>query len=55
MKDLQNKLLENLKGYDFNELENLLNKTNLPEAREVILNAMEKYHEKQFYKWLENN
>lgn len=52
MKELQEKLKEMLKGYSFNELVDLLNKTELPEARGTILDAMEEYHKEEFYKWL---
>ena len=52
MKELQKKLVENLKGYSFEELETLLNKNEIPEVREAIMNAMEKYYEKEFYAWL---
>ena len=53
MKELQNKLVKNLKGYSFKELEDLLNKNELPEVREAIMNAMEKYYEEEFIKWIE--
>ena len=53
MKKLQEKLIEYLKGYNFKELEDLLNKNNLPEVRETIMNAMETYYEEEFYKWIE--
>ncbi len=54
MKELQTKLIEMLKGYSFEEMKGILNKTELPEARSAILDAMEKYHEKKFYKWLDS-
>jgi hypothetical protein len=53
MKELKEKLIENLKGYSFKELEEILNKQNEPEVREAIMNAMEKYHTIQFNEWLE--
>lgn len=53
MKELQNKLIEMLRGYSFEELEKLLNSQSEPEARGAIMDAMEKYHEEQFIKWLE--
>lgn len=52
MKELQLKLINNLKGYSFKEMKELLNNTKLVEAREAILNAMEKYHNEEFMKWL---
>lgn len=52
MKELQEKLIENLKGYNFKEMEELLNRTKLPEARNAIMDAMEKYYEKEFIEWL---
>ncbi len=55
MEELETKLIEMLKGYNFKEMEKLLNKTELPEARGAIMDAMEKYHEEEFVKWLENN
>lgn len=53
MKELQETLINNLKGYSFKELEELLNKQSEPIVRGTIMNAMEKYHEIEFYKWLE--
>lgn len=53
MKELQEKLIENLKGYSFKEILNLLNKQEEPEIRGTLMNAMEKYHKERFYKWLE--
>ena len=53
MKELQEKLIENLKGYSFDEILELLNKQEVPEVREALMNAMEKYHKERFYKWLE--
>ena len=35
------------------ELEEILNNQKEPEVRETIMIAMEKYHEVEFYKWLE--
>ena len=52
MKELQKKLVENLKGYSFEELETLLNKNEIPEVREAIMKEIEKYYEKEFYAWL---
>lgn len=52
MRELQEKLITNLKGYDFKELENLLNKNTLPEVREAIMEAMEKYHKEKFNEWI---
>ena len=54
MKELQKKLIEMLKGYSFKEMEDILNRTELPEARGAILEAMEKYHKVEFNKWLES-
>lgn len=53
MKELQNKLIENLKGYSFKELEEMLNSQSQPEVREAIMNAMEKYHEEEFLNWID--
>lgn len=53
MKELKEKLIENLKGYSFKELEEILNKQSEPEVREAIMDAMEKYHTIQFNEWLE--
>lgn len=53
MKKLKEKLIENLRGYSFIELEEILNKQKEPEVRETIMEAMEKYHKIQFNEWLE--
>ena len=53
MKELQSKLITMLKGYDFEELKNMLNTQSAPEVRGAIMDAMEKYHEEKFNKWLE--
>ena len=53
MKELKEKLIENLKNYSFKELEEILNKQSEPEVREAIMDAMEKYHTIQFNEWLE--
>lgn len=52
MENLQNKLLEKLKGYSFEELIDLLNTQKLPEVRETILKAMELYYEERFILWI---
>lgn len=52
MKELKEMLIENLKGYSFEELESLLNKAQDPDVRETIMDAMEKYHETLFIEWL---
>lgn len=53
MKELQEKLIENLKGYSFEEILNLLNKQTDPDVRGALMAAMEKYHAEKFYKWLD--
>lgn len=53
MKELQEKLVENLKGYKFEELVDMMNKQTVPEVREAIMNAMEQYHEEKFLSWME--
>ena len=53
MKKLQKQLIENLKGYEFEELLKMLNDNEVPEIREAIIDAMEKYHNEKFMKWLE--
>lgn len=53
MKELKEKLIQLLKGYSFKELEELLNKQSESEVRDTIMDAMEKYHEEKFNKWLE--
>ena len=52
MERLQNKLVEMLRGYKFEELEKMLNEQKAPEVRESIMNAMELYHEDQFLEWI---
>ena len=51
---LQTKLFNKLatKNLSFDELLNLLNKTELPEARATILDVMEIYHGNDFMKWI---
>lgn len=53
MKQLQKQLIENLKGYEFEELLKMLNDNEVPEIRKAIMDAMEKYHNEKFMKWLE--
>lgn len=53
MKQLQKQLIENLKGYEFEELLKMLNDSEVPEIREAIMDAMEKYHNEKFMEWLE--
>ena len=53
MKELQEKLKKSLYGYNFKELMQILNNTELPEARETIMNVMEENFEEEFNKWLE--
>lgn len=53
MEELQNRVVEMLKGFSFKELEKMLNTQAVPEVRSSIMNAMELYHEEKFYKWLE--
>lgn len=43
MEQLQKQLVENLKGYEFVELLKMLNDNEVPEIREAIMDAMEKY------------
>lgn len=54
MKELQQEIVKNLKGYTFNELKYLLNKNTMPEVREAILMAMETYHNKKYNEWLKS-
>ena len=50
MEELKNELKNKIKNISFEEMKELLEKTKLPEAREIILNAME---EKDFEKFIE--
>ena len=51
---LQKLLIDSLNGYSFRELENLLNINYEPVTREAIMQAMEKYHKKEFDVWIRN-
>lgn len=50
MEGLKNELKNKIQNISFEEMKELLTKTSLPEAREIILNAME---EKDFEKFIE--
>lgn len=54
MEKLQTKLFNKLatKNLSFDELLNLLNKTELPEARATILYFMEIHHGNDFMNWI---
>ena len=56
IRKLQTQLYNSLtsKNLTFNELVNLLDKTELPEARDVILDVMEIQYKSQFINWLNN-
>lgn len=51
---LQKLLIDSLNGYSFKELENLLNINYSPVTREAIMQAMEKYHKKEYDVWIGN-
>lgn len=53
MKEMQERLIQMLKGYNFEELEEMLNNQTVAEVRGSIMDAMELYHEEKFNKWLE--
>ena len=52
MEKLKEKLNQAISKLTFNELVELLNKTEIPEARGVILDKMETNYPMQFEKWL---
>ena len=52
MKELQEILIKNLKGYNFEELKITLEAQKVPEVREAVLNAMELYFPNEFMKYL---
>lgn len=53
MKSLQEKLINNLKGYSFEELKGMLDSQSQPEVREAIMEAMERYYEEKYIEWME--
>lgn len=53
MISLKQKLIQNLKGYSFEDLKGMLDSQSEPEVREAIMDAMEKYHTAKFYEYME--
>lgn len=53
MEELKTKLKNNLRDLTFNEIIEILNKTELIEAREIILDVLSEKYPIEFEKWID--